>query len=60
VSPSPHAYVIGRRLDAARDRILAGQSLAGVAADVGFCDQAHLSRRFKQFLGATPGRFARH
>jgi AraC-like DNA-binding protein len=56
---APHAYVIGRRLDAARDRILAGQPLVDVAADVGFFDQAHLTRRFKGFLGATPGRFAR-
>jgi AraC-like DNA-binding protein len=55
----PHAYLVGRRLDAARDRILAGQSLADVAAEVGFYDQAHLSRRFKQFLGITPGSFAR-
>lgn len=56
---APHAYVVGRRLDAARDRILAGQPLADVATDVGFYDQAHLSRRFKRFLGTTPGRFAR-
>lgn len=55
---APHAYLIGRRLDAARDRILAGQPLADVAADVGFYDQAHLTRRFKHFLGTTPGRFA--
>ncbi len=55
---TPHAYVIARRLDAARDRILEGQSLAAVAADVGFFDQAHLTRRFKRFLGVTPGRFA--
>jgi AraC-like DNA-binding protein len=54
---SPHAYVIGRRLDAARDRILGGQPLADVAADVGFYDQAHLSHRFEKFLGTTPGRF---
>ena len=53
----PHAYVIGRRIEAARDRILAGQPLADVAAEVGFHDQAHLSRRFAQFLGTTPGRF---
>jgi AraC-like DNA-binding protein len=53
----PHAYVLGRRLEAARDRILGGQALADVAAEVGFYDQAHLSRRFKQFLGTTPGRF---
>lgn len=55
----PHRYLIGRRLDAARDRILRGQPLAEVAAEVGFVDQAHLTRRFRQFLGTTPGRFAR-
>lgn len=55
---TPHAYVVARRLDAARDRILDGESLAAVAAEVGFFDQAHLTRRFKSFLGVTPGRFA--
>ena len=54
----PHAYVDGRRLEAARARILAGQPLADVAAEVGFVDQAHLTRRFRRFLGTTPGRFA--
>ena len=55
---APHAYVIGRRLDAARTRILDGQPLADVATEVGFYDQAHLTRRFKRFLSVTPGRFA--
>lgn len=54
---TPHAYVLGRRLEAARDRILTGQPLADVAAEIGFCDQAHLTRRFRRFLGTTPGRF---
>ena len=53
----PHAYLLGRRLEAARDRILGGQPLADVAAEVGFYDQAHLARHFRQFLGTTPGRF---
>ena len=53
----PHAYVLGKRLEAARDRILRGQPLADVAAEVGFYDQAHLSHRFKRFLGTTPGVF---
>jgi AraC-like DNA-binding protein len=56
---APHPYVLGRRLDAARDRILGGQPLADVAIDVGFADQAHLTRRFKAYLGTTPGRFSR-
>jgi AraC-like DNA-binding protein len=55
---TPHAYVIGRRLDAARTRILDGQPLADVATEVGFYDQAHLTRRFKRFLSVTPGKFA--
>lgn len=55
---APHAYVLGRRLDAARDRILRGQPLADVAADVGFYDQAHLTHRFHRFLGVAPGKFA--
>lgn len=53
----PHAYVMGRRLEAARDLILDGQALADVAAEVGFADQAHLNRRFRQFLGTSPGRY---
>ena len=53
----PHAYLDGRRLEVARDRILDGQPLADVAAEVGYVDQAHLTHRFKRFLGTTPGTF---
>ena len=53
----PHAYVLGRRLEEARERILDGGDLADVAAEVGFHDQAHLSHRFARFLGTSPGRF---
>ncbi len=54
---TPHAYVLGRRLEAARGRILDGEPLAEVAAAVGFYDQAHLSRHFRRFIATTPGRF---
>ena len=34
------------------------QSIADVAAAVGFYDQAHFTRHFTQHVGTTPGRFA--
>ncbi|RBY90796.1 AraC family transcriptional regulator [Blastococcus sp. TF02A-26] len=55
----PHRYVIGRRVDAARHRLLAGEPPAEVATAVGFCDQAHLNRHFRRLLGTTPSRYAR-
>ena len=33
------------------------QSLAGLAIDAGYADQAHMSRQFKRFSGMTIGRF---
>ena len=38
---SPHRYLIGRRLDAARRRLLEGEDAAKVAITTGFYDQAH-------------------
>lgn len=55
----PHRYVLGRRLDLARHRLLDGQDAAQVAAATGFYDQAHLTRHFRQFLATTPARFQR-
>jgi AraC-like DNA-binding protein len=55
---SPHAYVISRRIDAARRRLLDGEAAASVAIETGFHDQAHLSRHFTRHVGTTPGRFA--
>ena len=56
---SPHQYMTGRRVDRARRLLLDGMPPSLAAADVGFCDQSHLSRHFKQVLGTSPGRYAR-
>lgn len=56
---SPHQYLLGRRLDLARRRLLAGEAPVDVATATGFYDQAHLTRHFKRLLTVTPGRYQR-
>jgi AraC-like DNA-binding protein len=53
----PHQYLLGRRLDLARRRLLAGEAPVAVAAATGFFDQSHLTRHFKRLLAVTPGRY---
>lgn len=54
----PHRYLVSRRVDLARRRLLAGSSVADAAAGAGFYDQAHLDRHFRRLLGVPPSRFA--
>ena len=54
----PHHYVVARRIEAARRRLLDGEPVAQVAAGVGFHDQAHLTRHFRRHVGTTPARYA--
>jgi len=55
---APHAYLIGKRVEAARKLLLQGERPAEVAAAVGFYDQSHLTRHFKRHTSATPASFA--
>lgn len=55
---SPHRYLVGRRLAAARARMAAGEGLAEAADASGFADQSHMTRHFRARYGITPGRFA--
>ncbi len=54
----PYAYLESVRIRQAQRLIEAGQPLADVAVEVGFSSQSHLTRRFKQFIGVTPGQYA--
>jgi AraC-like DNA-binding protein len=55
---TPHAYIVQRRLDAARAMIAAGATLANAAAACGFADQSHFNRMFIGRYGLTPGAYA--
>ncbi len=56
---SPYKYSVNRRLDIARNLLREGRSLANVAIDTGFSDQAHFSRLFKASYGMPPGRYSK-
>jgi AraC-like DNA-binding protein len=56
---TPHAYLLNRRIQLARGLLKGGKGIAEVAHEVGFSDQAHFQRIFKQFFAATPGQYRR-
>jgi AraC-like DNA-binding protein len=58
VGMPPYAYLESVRIRHAQRLIERGKSLADVAAEVGFSSQSHLTHRFKQVIGVTPGQYA--
>jgi AraC family transcriptional regulator len=56
----PHAYVVKRRLEKACHLMMTGSaSLSEIALSVGFSDQAHLCRLFRQAFGQSPASWRR-
>lgn len=55
---TPHAYLMQRRVELARDLIRGGSGLADAAMAAGFSDQSHLTRAFSARFGYTPGVYA--
>jgi AraC-like DNA-binding protein len=55
----PHAYLNQLRVRRARQLLDSGLAPADVAAQVGFADQAHLTRHFKRVIGVPPAAYQR-
>lgn len=58
-SITPMRHLASLRVECACRLLREGVEPAAVAAQVGFADQAHLTRAFKQRLGTTPGAYQR-
>jgi AraC family transcriptional regulator len=60
IGESPHAYVVRRRLEKACHLMMTSPaSLSEIALSVGFSDQAHLCRLFRQAFGQSPASWRR-
>jgi len=58
VGMPPYAYLESVRVREAQHLIEKGKPLAEVATEVGFSSQSHMTKRFKQIIGTTPGQYA--
>lgn len=56
---TPHAYLVNRRVQSAKEKLKSGDSLSGTAVASGFYDQAHFAKTFKKMVGVTPGQYAK-
>jgi AraC family transcriptional regulator len=55
---SPHAYLLSRRLDKAKEMLAADSlPLLDVAIAVGFQSQSHFTAVFRRLVGSTPGKW---
>ncbi len=59
IGMTPHAWQLDRRIECARGLLEQGMSLADAALQLGFADQSHFQRAFKQRVAATPGEYRR-
>lgn len=56
---TPHAFQIDCRINEARVRLADGVPLAELALELGFSDQSHFQRAFRERVSVTPGDYQR-
>lgn len=60
IGVTPYQYLMNKRLDQARVALSSGSvNIALTAHELGFNDQSHFTRAFKNHFGMTPGQFVK-
>ena len=50
----PAKYILGRRMNLAKQKLLEGKSVGETASELGFYDQFHFSKVFRKYFGCPP------
>ncbi|WP_196891602.1 AraC family transcriptional regulator [Aureivirga marina] len=53
----PHQFLINLRLNKARKLLKTSKNVTEIGLEVGFFDQSHFTRNFKNFIGITPKKY---
>lgn len=57
---TPYAWVVGRRVERVKERLLAGRGrLTDIAVDCGFANQSHMTDVFRRATGMAPAQWLR-
>lgn len=51
---TPHAYLLNKKITIAKQLLSQGMDISQVALEVGFFDQSHFHKIFKQYVATTP------
>lgn len=54
---TPGRWRLLRRIERAKELLVAGRTLDAIAGELGFCDRFFLARQFRQVVGVPPGRW---
>jgi AraC-like DNA-binding protein len=54
---APHRYILECRVNRTQELLATELSLSEIAVEVGFADQSHFTRWFREFVGMTPGTY---
>jgi transcriptional regulator GlxA family with amidase domain len=54
---APHRYILECRVKRTQELLATDLSLSEIAVEVGFSDQSHLTRWFREIVGVTPGSY---
>ena len=57
---TPGEYQTQVRVEEAKRLLARGDRISFVAFELGFSDQSHFTRRFKKWVGVTPGHYSRY